>query len=382
MAIKKLFIAALLFGAFYFVIPAWLRADTPVSSFCDKFKCEALYNINRGYIDITKQGRNARIYLTLPYIVSGGNIHYMDRTPIIDKKGEIELPDEYCLKLSQIFSQTQLSNASIITNAAGSFPAAATNEKSDQSVKSNYNIPEQEKGFIPIDTVIIDPGHGGKDPGGIGIDGIKEKEIVLSVAKIISGYLRKESSLQVEFTRNADVFVTLKDRTETTKEIIKKGKKPVFISIHGNISLNKNVRGVEVYSLSDRATDSEALSVETVENAGFSKNDVEKTEGLYFIIADLLKDAVRRLSERLSGEIGYHLNQGTGQNVKSDKKANFYVLRYNSVPSILVEIGYLSNSAEGKNLINREYQKKIAHGIEKGILSFIEKYNNTRGFKK
>ncbi len=375
MEFKKLIIS-LLASASVFLIRPGLMADTAISLLCTKLNAESKYNITYGYVDMTRQGLSVRVYLALPYIVTGGSIYYMNTIPSINKKGEIELPGEYVAKISELFSA---SNSVLENISSSSISSASTNEKGDLGYKTNYNIMNEEKGFFPIDLVIIDPGHGGKDPGGIGSEGVKEKEIVLSVANMAGQFIKKDWNIPVVFTRKGDNYVSLKDRTEITSMLLKKGKNPIFVSIHGNISFNKNVKGLEVYSLSDRATDNEALAVEMVENAGYSRSDIEKTENLNFIITDLLKDSIRRNSEDLSKEIGYFISKSGLTELRGNKKANFYVLKYNSIPSVLIEIGYLSNTDEARNLINREYQKKIAREIARGINAFISKYNKTRG---
>ncbi len=349
-----------------------------LSSFCLQNHIEYKYNINYSFIELSKMTNSLRIYLTLPYIVHGGNVIYMKEILKINSKGDIELPPDYTGQIDRV-----LNKATPEKEATNLKPLPLSNEtikKDDLTKKSNYNIQGNEKGFSPIDTIIIDPGHGGKDPGGLGVNGIKEKEIVLAVSRLLYQFLKKDGKLGLIFTRKGDEYVTLKERTDITDKLLKKGKNPVFISIHGNISLNRNIKGVEIYSLSDRATDEEALSVEMIENAGFSKSDIDKTEGFYFIITDLLKDAVRRQSEQLAKEIGNYMHKTTSAEIRGIKKANFYVLKYSSLPSVLVEIGFLSQSQEAKKLLNREYQNKIALGISNGIIAFIHKYNETRGF--
>ncbi|MGA2142824.1 MAG: N-acetylmuramoyl-L-alanine amidase [Brevinematales bacterium] len=382
MEFKKLIICGL-FALYTAFLPLQhLTADTPLSALCSRLKIGAKYNINYGFVDLSGSDRSVRIYLALPYIVAGGSIYYMNTVPSIDRKGEIELSQDYEDKITELFNSTNKSVHSPSSSYA-SHPvqssSAQTSEKGDQAVKTNYNVYSGGNGFSPIDMVLIDPGHGGKDPGGIGSEGIKEKEVVLSVARMTGLLLKSNLNIPVEFTRKGDIYVSLKDRTQSATAFLKRGKNPIFVSIHGNISFNNNVRGLEVYSLSDRATDNEALAVETVENAGYSKTDIDRTENLNFIISDLLKDTIRRQSEDLSGEIGRFISKSGLTEFRGNKKANFYVLKYSYMPSVLVEIGYLSNPAEARNLNNRDYQKKIAKEIAMGINSYIVKYNKMRG---
>ncbi len=381
MEFKRLIISRLtLFITGFFLIPAFLMADITLSTLCLKLKIGAKYNITYGFVDLNRPDRSVRIYLTIPYIVTGGNIYYMNNVPVINPEGEIELTRDFEEKITELFAESNTGSVNISGSSnSSSISMMLTNGKSDLGHKTNYNVYGRESGFIPIDMVIIDPGHGGKDPGGISPEGIKEKEVVLSVADMAGQILKSDCNIPVVFTRKGDYYVPLKERIDTASILLKKGKNPIFVSIHGNISFNRNVKGLEVYTLSDRATDNEALAVETMENAGYSSNDIDKTANLDFILSDLLKDAIRKQSEELSKEIGLFINRSGLTEFRGNKKANFFVLKFSYMPSVLIEIGYLSNPGEARNLINRDYQRKIASEIARGINSYIVRYNKTRG---
>jgi N-acetylmuramoyl-L-alanine amidase len=381
------------------------------------------------YIDITHGSNSVRLYLSMPYLVEAGSIYYLPDQPGLSAKGEVELSPLTASKILDLIdgnntrptpsNSSSVSSSSLTAPAlqnpasraassaaapkAGSVssvtivkkePAASSRkaemkssvadvkvEKNDRPVKRDYNNAWKDD-FIPVDSIVIDPGHGGKDPGALGIGGIKEKEIVLTIAQDVFQELRKNGKEKIYFTRKDDRYVTLKERTDKTSSLIRKGLNPIFVSIHGNISLNRNTDGLEVYSLSDKASDAEALTVEMAENAGFSRNDVEKTRSLSLIINDMLKDGIRRQSEELSKSIATELNKEAGTPIRGIKKANFYVLKYNSLPAVLVEVGFMSNPDEAKKLMDPDYQKKAAKGIAEGIRDFLENYNKSRGFTK
>jgi N-acetylmuramoyl-L-alanine amidase len=341
-------------------------------------------NLHMGYTVISsREGKSLKLFLTMPYIVFEDSIYYLEDKPQINDKGGIEISPAALGLIDKLLANAPPKSSSSSSVSEKSSFTQKSNEnrlKDDQKEKTNYNSDLAK--FIPIDSIVIDPGHGGKDPGGLGVNGAKEKEIVLSVSKMLYDLLKKDGKVKVYLTRKNDRYITLKERTDRTTALLKKGLNPIFISVHGNISLDRDIDGIEIYSLSEAASDNEALAVESIENAGFSKNDIEKTEALFSIINDLLKDGIRRQSEKLSKDLGQSLVKSTGAPLRGNKKANFYVLKYNSLPAALVEVGFLSHSQESRKLLQKEYQKKIASGLYQGIQSFLQEYDKSRGFTK
>lgn len=244
-----------------------------------------------------------------------------------------------------------------------------------------FDLPEQVHKFEPIDAIVLDAGHGGKDPGGVS-NGIEEKRLVLTMVKKIHTLLRKNNrKLKIYVTRRNDSFVSLEDRVSKTARWSSK-RNILFISIHGNISLRPSITGFEIYTLSDRASDTEALATERLENAGFSPEDIIQTDTTYSLLADLIRDGTRKESEWLAQYI-YEDTLITAKPLgRGLKRANFFVLKYNTVPSVLIEIGYMSNKVEAKKLKDKDYQNKLAIGIYKGIVRYIKEYNTSEGFTK
>jgi len=358
-----------------------------LSYLCRRNNYSLRYNIAFGYIDISNQRGSLRLYFNMPYIVSAGNVYYMKENIRFNSSGDVEIPEEYRIRIEKILGGKVESKGEIISVYSNDINIKSTNIRSAETSKVGSGFSMESKAqvqdkFLPVDTIIIDPGHGGKDPGGLGVGGIKEKEIVLSISRMLWQLLKKQNNLKVVLTRSSDRFVTLKERIDIANNLLKNGRVPIFISIHGNISLNKNIEGIEIYSLSDMASDADALSVEVMENAGFSKKDIERTEALYQILNDLLKDGIRRHSEILAGDIASSLKKTTWAEIRGVKKANFYVLKYNNMPAVLVEVGFLSHKAEAKKLLSRDYQLKIAGGIYRALIDFVTTYNKTRGFSK
>ncbi|MGL4394446.1 MAG: N-acetylmuramoyl-L-alanine amidase family protein [Brevinema sp.] len=236
--------------------------------------------------------------------------------------------------------------------------------------------------FVPIDAIVLDAGHGGKDPGGVS-NGIQEKHLVFNILKKVHTLFRKAPSRKVNVyvTRKNDQFISLEDRVSKTARWSTR-KNVLFVSIHGNIAFNSRVEGLEIYTLSDRASDPEALATERIENAGFSSQDIEQTDSLYSILADLIRDSTRKQSEWLAKYVYEDMMKSSGAHGRGLKRANFFVLKYNTVPSILIEVGYMSSPSESKKLKSDDYQNKLAIGIFKGVSRYIEEYNRTEGFTK
>ena len=253
--------------------------------------------------------------------------------------------------------------------------------KKEEAIDDLLMIPEQDHEFVPIDAIVLDAGHGGKHPGGIS-NGIEEKRLNLTLVKKIHAIFRKKNKdIKIYVTRKNDKYVSLEDRVSKTARWSAR-KNVLFVSIHGNIAFNSKVSGFEIYTLSDKASDPDALATERIENAGFSSSDIEKTESVYSILADLIRDGTRKQSEWLARFVYDDTLRASKTYGRGLKRANFFVLKYNTVPSILVEVGYMSNAAEAKNLLDEEYQNKLTIGIYQGISRYIQEYNETEGFTK
>jgi N-acetylmuramoyl-L-alanine amidase len=221
---------------------------------------------------------------------------------------------------------------------------------------------------LNVKRIVIDPGHGGKDPGCFARGGIKEKNIVLSMAKILTKKIEKEIGCEVLLTRTDDVFIPLERRTA----VANMKKADLFISLHINAHRSKKIRGLETYFL-NMATDRRAVMVAARENATSEKN----ISDLQTILNDLMLNTKIHESSRLAHEVqkGMMSQISKGyRNVKDlgVKQAPFYVLIGAQMPAILVETGFITNATERKRLISKVYQEKIAEGIVAGITGYIK----------
>lgn len=234
--------------------------------------------------------------------------------------------------------------------------------------------------------VVIDPGHGGRDPGTVGRTGTKEKVIVLRISKYLRELIQKRHKARVLLTRTKDVFLDLEKRVKfaNTKkrewcgkdmgsnvDTTKKSRTCLFISIHVNSHPRKSIQGLEIYHFG-KASDPRALEVAARENGMRLESD---TPPWQFIITDSLNDHKIQQSQTLAETTSDTLINLLRKHYKIKnhgvKTAPFYVLRFTTMPSILAEVGFISNSGEEKRLRTKAFQQKLAEGIYQGIRSYL-----------
>ncbi|MCK4358287.1 MAG: N-acetylmuramoyl-L-alanine amidase [Candidatus Cloacimonetes bacterium] len=225
-----------------------------------------------------------------------------------------------------------------------------------------------------IKRIVIDPGHGGKDPGAVGrILKLKEKDIVLNIAKETKQLLENNLDVEILLTREDDRFVSLGDRTEFANN----HQADLFVSIHCNASRNTRANGTEVYYLSPAKT-TEARAVEALENDAIRFEDPESIKrytDLDFILYDMRQSEYLIESIDLTEMCQKSLVKELGTNDKGVKHANFYVLRGAFMPAILVEVAFLSNKWEEQRLKSNWFQNQAAKAIYESIKQFKEKYD-------
>jgi N-acetylmuramoyl-L-alanine amidase len=217
-----------------------------------------------------------------------------------------------------------------------------------------------------IRKIVLDPGHGGKDPGAIGVGGLAEKDLVLSVAKKLAAKLKKEMGVQVVLTRTDDRFVALEDRTA----IANGEDADLFISLHMNASHNGEARGIETYYL-DNTTDEASIRLAARENSTSRK----KISDLQFILSDMtqnlkLEDSVslaHRLQSSMVGTLAGHMREVKDLGVK---KALFYVLVGARMPSVLVEMFFITHREEGRAMNENKLQDAMADALFDGIQQY------------
>ncbi len=223
-----------------------------------------------------------------------------------------------------------------------------------------------------IDRIIIDPGHGGKDPGAIGPKGTKEKDITLDIAKRLKELLEDRLNVEVYLTRSDDSYVELRERTQFANN--KDGK--LFISIHANATRNRGVKGCSTWVLGKSKTEA-ALEVAEKENSviEFDESYSEYKDASYILNA-IAQNSYLNESLDLAQMVTHQLKEGTriGQWGKGVYQAGFFVLVGASMPRILVETAFLSNPYEERQLRTRTFRQKIALALYESVLNFKRKY--------
>ena len=213
---------------------------------------------------------------------------------------------------------------------------------------------------LDVRTIVIDPGHGGKDPGAVRRIG-QEKQIVLSLCKILHNRL-VEKGYQVLMTRETDVYIPLKERTQFATQ----HNADLFVSVHTNSSTNIDAAGAETYYLA-LASDESAQITAMRENVGakYSMTELDR------LVGKILKESKSTESRRLAESIQEQLTGATQAKNRGVKHAPFVVLIGTKVPAVLIEIGFLSNPDEGKKLLTKAYQRQLAEAVAEGIEQYI-----------
>jgi N-acetylmuramoyl-L-alanine amidase len=229
---------------------------------------------------------------------------------------------------------------------------------------------KKEKIKQKLDTIIIDPGHGGKDPGAIGYRGTKEKDITLDVAKRLAKKIERNMKIKTILTRDEDTFIGLRERSKLANA--QNGK--LFISIHANSAEDQRAHGFETYLIGLNKNEA-AVRTAARENAvlALEGSDVEKLTDEALIKASLFQTSFANGSERFAALVQEEMNKRLQSRDRGVKQAGFYVLAYTSMPNVLIELGYISNPSEEKKLRSSQYKDALATSIYRAI----EKYQNT-----
>ncbi|MCF5053620.1 AMIN domain-containing protein [Pseudomonas syringae] len=356
------------------------------------------------------QIRNARLWrsedkLRLVFDLSG---------PVQYKTFSLSAPERLIIDLSGAglsgdFSQLALENSGITSIRSGHFG------KGDTRIVLNLAAPMQLNSFLlppqdgqghrlvldlrsvtqvprhiaaqpspPVDKahpkrdiiVVVDPGHGGKDPGAVGSKGQREKDVVLSIAQLLAKRLKREKGFDVKLVRNDDFFVPLRKRVE----IAHKHNADMFISVHADAAPRITASGASVYALSEGgATSATARFMAQRENgadllgATSLLNLKDKDPMLAGVILDMSMNATIASSLQLGSSILGSLEGITSLHQKRVEQAGFAVLKSPDVPSILVETGFISNARDSARLVTARHQQAVADGLFEGLKKYFQK---------
>lgn len=218
-------------------------------------------------------------------------------------------------------------------------------------------------------TVILDPGHGGIDNGANGVEGTREKDITLAFAKDLRDRLLEYEGAQVFMTRDTDVFVSLSDRTGFARQ----HAADLFVSIHADYLRQHDVRGATVYTISEKASDSVAAAIAEDQNLADSVAGVdpqEETNGVTDILVDLARRETLGFSVQFA-RLAISDMKGFARLIKNPHRfAGFRVLKAPDVPSVLLELGYLSNAQDEKLMNDEEWRRGLADRLATAIEKF------------
>ncbi|TGK15580.1 N-acetylmuramoyl-L-alanine amidase [Leptospira fluminis] len=229
-------------------------------------------------------------------------------------------------------------------------------------------LPKAER--LHLASIIVDAGHGGKDPGTSSGKGIQEKTVSLQVARILKKFLNKVyPEVRVVLTRSEDHFVELERRSDIANKETQKGGSVLFLSLHCNASISEDVNGFEVYYLSQTPSTESARETSILENKIVGRRggtDIRKIQ------AGMLSSLIQRRSRALAHSVESEMKKKLAPKILSRgvKKADFSVLRGSLMPAILVEMGYLTSGKESEQLANQAQQVRIAKSILEGIRAY------------
>jgi N-acetylmuramoyl-L-alanine amidase len=231
---------------------------------------------------------------------------------------------------------------------------------------------------LKLGRVVIDPGHGGHDVGTHGPSGLNEKEVVLDVAKRLGTLLEDRLATEVIYTRDRDTYIPLEERTRIAND----HKADLFLSIHANSSPYRTAAGVETYYL-NFTTSKAAMDVAARENAGSERSVFDLKEILQKIALKDKIDESREFASTLQKSLyGVSAKGNVDAKNRGIKKAPFVVLIGASMPSVLAEIGFLTNASDEALLRKPEHRQKIAEALYKGIANYAESLSHFQVAKR
>jgi N-acetylmuramoyl-L-alanine amidase len=218
--------------------------------------------------------------------------------------------------------------------------------------------------------VVIDAGHGGKDPGATGTRGTREKDITLAAALELAGVLRERGDFDVVLTRDDDTFVPLSDRSKAAND----RDADLFVSLHCNSAFNHKESGFEVYSVSETASDPEAEALAATENASLEfEGKKPEDETAKQILLSMTKNEMLNESAPFAALVERAIGKRVAVPDRGQKQAGFYVLRGTHAPAILVEMAFVSHPKEEAELGSRRFRRRMVEGVAAGIGDYARK---------
>ncbi len=245
----------------------------------------------------------------------------------------------------------------------GNTPGARPDVKAPTGITGNQDLSLARQMGLCVATIVIDPGHGGKDSGAVGRHGLQEKDVVLDIGRRLKAIIERELGCRVVMTRDRDVFIELDERPTVARN----NNADLFISIHANASRNRRARGVETYLL-NLTKDRNIMEVAARENAMTQKSMSDINSILYDLVLDNKRDESLELAHKVQHSLVKDLKVAD----KGVKQGPFLVLYGAAVPSILTEVGFISNPDEERRLKSSDYRQSIAEAIYNGVKEYVD----------
>jgi N-acetylmuramoyl-L-alanine amidase len=305
-------------------------------------------------------------WATSPYFRAGRRMHQLAFATSVHA-GALHLPEQFFIQwLPTAYPDRFAYRSGSLVVLTGSTATLAAQPRSTATAASR-TAPKPR-------VVVIDPGHGGRDPGKIGPNGLAEKDVTLMISQRVAGILR-ERGYEVHLTRTTDRYVSLPDRPRMANEW--RGDRPVgvFLSIHANSAPSTAVRGFETFFLSEARTDDERRVAEMENEAiRFDEHHANGQEdGLAHILNTLRSDFLMRASHDLAAVLQDRMSAFHPGPNRGVKRAGFYVLVGAIMPAVLIETAFISNREEARLLGTQSFQQKIAWGIADSVDEFFRR---------
>jgi len=297
----------------------------------------------------------------IPFIMIDDNLYQLS-------SNVIKSNNNYYVPAESFFSiVNNLSNTVSITLNTNEINFSKLTEVSKKTIKVDLR---SEKEKWEFKTIVIDAGHGGKDPGAVGYRGTKEKDIALDVAKRLEKKLAKNMKVKIVMTRDEDIFLRLSERTKIANE----SNGSLFISIHTNAAEDRRASGFETFLIGQNKNEA-AVRVAARENAVL---ELEGSTGKKLTDEDLIKATIAQSafaskSEQFASLVQKEIKKRVQSKDRGVKQAGFYVLMGASMPNVLVELGFISNPSEEKKLRSSQYRDQLATAIYRAV----EQYQKT-----
>ena len=289
--------------------------------------------------------------------------------------GGVSLPKNYAgaLVKSVRFGQFDAATTRIVLDVHAPAKIVATNSGNPFTVEIISTAP-LKAGAKPVaeekkPLIVIDAGHGGQDPGAIGVHKTQEKDITLNYAKALREGLLRTGRYRVALTREDDRFIVLPERVS----IARKMKADMFISLHADSNPRAEARGFSIYTLSETASDDESAALAERENKAdiIPGIDLSGTDAdVASILIDLTQRETMNKSAKFADIVVDNLHRGITKLPKTHRYAGFRVLKAPDIPSVLIEVGFLSNEQDERLLLTSEYRERVVSSLVKGIDRF------------